>query len=98
VRLEKMTESQQGGSRFIGLFPTLGDVPLPAPRRARQIEFIGDSYTVGYGNVSPSRTCTREEVHDRTDTQQAFGPLVARHYDADDRIVAYSGFGIVRNY
>jgi lysophospholipase L1-like esterase len=98
VRLEKMTESQQGGSRFVGFFPAPGDVPLPAPKRPRQIEFIGDSYTVGYGNVSPARTCTREEVHDRTDTQQAFGPLVARHYDADDRIIAYSGFGIVRNY
>ncbi|HEX4736759.1 MAG TPA: SGNH/GDSL hydrolase family protein [Allosphingosinicella sp.] len=98
VRLEKMTESQQGGSRFVGFFPTPGDVPLPAPARRRQIEFIGDSYTVGYGNISPSRTCTRDEVHDRTDTQQAFGPLVARHYGADDRIIAYSGFGIVRNY
>lgn len=98
VRLEKMTESQQGGSRFIGFFPTPGDVPLPAPARRRQIEFIGDSYTVGYGNTSASRTCTREEVHDTTDTQQAFGPLVARHYGADVRIIAYSGFGIVRNY
>lgn len=98
VRLEKMTESQQGGSRFVGFFPTPGDVSLPPPARRRQIEFIGDSYTVGYGNISPSRTCTREEVHDRTDTPQAFGPMVARHYGADDRIVAYSGFGIVRNY
>ncbi|HEX5185162.1 MAG TPA: SGNH/GDSL hydrolase family protein [Allosphingosinicella sp.] len=98
VRLEKMTESQQGGSRFIGFFPVPGDIPLPAPRRARQIEFIGDSYTVGYGNTSASRTCTKDEVHDTTDTQKAFGPLVARHYGADVRIVAYSGFGIVRNY
>ncbi|HEY1607442.1 MAG TPA: SGNH/GDSL hydrolase family protein [Allosphingosinicella sp.] len=98
VRLEKMTESQQGGSRFIGFFPTPGDAPLPAPKRTRQIEFIGDSYTVGYGNTSNSRTCTKDEIHDTTDTQQAFGPLVARHYGADVRIVAYSGFGIVRNY
>jgi lysophospholipase L1-like esterase len=98
VRLEKMTESQQGGSRFLGFFPISGDVALPAPTRPRQIEFIGDSYTVGYGNISPTRTCTRDEVHDRTDTQQAFGPLVARHEGADDRLIAYSGFGIVRNY
>jgi lysophospholipase L1-like esterase len=98
VRLEKMTESQQGGSRFIGFFPAAGDTPLAPRTRPRQIEFIGDSHTVGYGNTSASRVCTPAEIHDRTDTQQAFGPLVARHYDADDRIIAYSGFGIVRNY
>ena len=98
VRLEKLTESQQGGSRFLGFFTAGGGVARPAPARARQIEFIGDSYTVGYGNVSPTRICTGTEVHDRTDTQQAFGPIVARHYDADYRIHASSGFGIVRNY
>lgn len=98
VRLEKLTESQQGGTRFIGFFPTAGDEALPAPARERQIEFIGDSYTVGYGDTSAKRACTRGEVHDRTDTQQAFGPLVARHFDADYRINAYSGFGVVRNY
>jgi lysophospholipase L1-like esterase len=98
VRLEKMTESQTGGGRFLGFFPAGGAVPLPVSARRRQIEFIGDSYTVGYGNTSASRECTSEQVHDRTDSQQAFGPLVARRLDADYRINAYSGFGIVRNY
>jgi lysophospholipase L1-like esterase len=98
VRLEKQTESQTGGGRFLGFFLDAGAAPLPAPARKRQIEFIGDSYTVGYGNSSAKRACTRDEVHDTTDTQQAFGPLVARHFDADYRINAYSGFGIVRNY
>lgn len=97
VRIEKQTESQSGGGRFLG-FRALGGVPLPPRPRARQIEFVGDSYTVGYGNTSPGRTCTSEEVHDRTDTQQAFGPLVAKKLDTDYRVVAYSGFGIVRNY
>ena len=97
VRVEKQTESQTGGGRFLG-FRALGGVPLPPKPRARQIEFVGDSYTVGYGNTSPGRTCTREEVHDRTDTQLAFGPLLAKRLDADYRVVAYSGFGIVRNY
>ncbi|WP_230974734.1 SGNH/GDSL hydrolase family protein [Brevundimonas vitis] len=98
VRLEKQTESQTGGGRFIA-FEAVGDtVALTFMPRPRQIEFIGDSYTVGYGNTSGRRECSAAEVHAFTDTQQAFGPRVARHFDADYRTHAYSGFGIVRNY
>jgi lysophospholipase L1-like esterase len=70
----------------------------PLPARARQIEFIGDSYTVGYGNASTSRTCTATELRDRTDSQAAFGPLLARRLGADYRLIAFSGHGVVRNY
>ena len=98
VRLEKVTESQEGGSRFIGFYPAEGSTPLPPPTRARQIEFIGDSYTVGYGNTSRSRTCTSQEVHDTTDSQLGIGPTLARAENADYRVNAYSGFGVVRNY
>lgn len=66
--------------------------------RARQIEFIGDSFSAGYGNTSSKRDCTEAEVWATTDTQQAFGPQVARHFKADYQIDAYSGIGIVRNY
>ena len=98
VRLEKLTESQVGGGRFIGFFPVGATTPLPPRPRARRIEFIGDSWTVGYGNTSTSRTCTVQQVHDLTDTQQAYGPVVARRFDADYRVNAWSGFGMVRNY
>ena len=98
VRLEKVTESQTGGSRFIGFYPADGSTPLPPQPRARQIEFIGDSLTVGYGNTSPSRTCTNQEVHDTTDSQQGIGPTLARAVGADYRVNAYSGFGVIRNY
>ena len=98
VRLEKVTESQEGGSRFVGFYPAEGSTPLPPPSRARQIEFIGDSYTVGYGNTSRSKTCTSQEVHDTTDSQQGIGPTLARAVGADYRVHAYSGFGVVRNY
>lgn len=96
VRLEKLTESQSGGAVFGG-FGFQG-VPMTIQPRPRRIEFIGDSHSAGYGNTSPTRTCTRQEVHDTTDTQQAFGPLVAKRLDADYRVNAYSGAGIVRNY
>jgi lysophospholipase L1-like esterase len=97
VRLEKLTESQSGSSRFLGFSTSTGH-PLPPKPRHGQIEFIGDSFTVGYGNLSPGSACNEAEVHDRTDTTQAFGPLLAKRLDDDYRIVAYSGYGVVRNY
>lgn len=96
VRLDKLTESQTGASRFIA-FETDG-TPLPPTPRPRQIEFIGDSFTVGYGNMSPTRECSGPQVHERTDTSRAFGPIAAHVLDADYRINAFSGFGVVRNY
>ncbi|WP_137861605.1 MULTISPECIES: SGNH/GDSL hydrolase family protein [unclassified Sphingomonas] len=96
IRIDKLTESQSGSSSFFGFFTS--GVPLPAPVRPRRIEFIGDSHTVGYGNASPTRDCDRQKVHDTTDTSQAFGPVLARRLGADYRLIAYSGYGIVRNY
>lgn len=96
IRIDKLTESQSGNSRFLGFF-THG-TPLAPPARTQRIEFIGDSHTVGYGNTSPTRDCDEKKVHDTTDTSQAFGPVLARRLGADYRIIAYSGYGVVRNY
>lgn len=96
VRLEKISETQSSSGRFLGFYSD--DKPTALPKRKRQIEFIGDSYTVGYGNVSASRDCTNEQLFETTNTQLAFGPLVAKHFNADYQINASSGFGIVRNY
>ncbi|MFY8208839.1 MAG: SGNH/GDSL hydrolase family protein [Caulobacter sp.] len=98
VRLDKLTESQSGSSRFQGFFVGEGGKALPAPARPRKIEFIGDSHTVGYGSRSTSRSCTAQQIHDLTDTSLAFGPILARRLDADYRIQAFSGRGVVRNY
>ncbi len=96
VRLEKLTESQSGGGSFLGFF-THG-TPMAPPVRRLQIEFIGDSHSVGYGNISATRDCNPAQVHDTTDTSQAFGPILAKRLGADYRVIAYSGYGIVRNY
>jgi lysophospholipase L1-like esterase len=109
VRLEKLTESQSGTGRFDGFYisqPQSHGLPpgekleiaLEPAHLARQIEFIGDSYTVGYGNTAGKRTCTKDEIWATTDTSQAFGPLTAKHYNADYQINAFSGRGMVRNY
>lgn len=98
VRLEKRSETQYATGRFEGFFVPEKAAALPAPAYARQIEFIGDSLTVGYGNTSPYNDCTPEEVFETTDTQQGFGPLIAKHFKAAYRVNAFSGLGMVRNY
>jgi len=102
IRLEKRSETQYAVGTFLGFFapnlyqyPSLRVAPL---NRSRQIEFIGDSLTVGYGNTSAFSQCTPEQVFETTDSQQGFGPLIAKHFDADYQVNAFSGLGMVRNY
>ncbi len=98
IRLERLTEDQSHVSHFGGFSVPKAANVLPPPSHARQIEFIGDSYTVGYGNISPKQQCTRDEVWATTDTPLAFGPLTAKHYGAGYQVNAISGHGVVRNY
>lgn len=98
VRVEVATESQAGANRFDGFSLPAAMEALPMPVRARRMEFIGDSHTVGYANLSTHRECDDAEVWRTTDNTRAFGALVARHYGADYRVHAISGRGVVRNY
>jgi len=98
VRVEAVTESQDAPNAFGGFALPPGSRALAGSPRKRQIEFIGDSHTVGYGNTSKTRDCTEDDVWATTDSSVAFGPKVARHYDADFQVNAISGRGIVRNY
>lgn len=99
IRAEKLTEAAWTSAQFTGFFVSDPANVLPAPEASpREIEFIGDSYTVGYGNTSRTRDCPGEQVWATTNTQLAFGPLIARHFNADYRINAISGRGVVRNY
>lgn len=98
VRLEKLTETQGPTAAFLGFFVPDAASALPAPEYDHLIEFIGDSNTVGYGNTSTGRECTRQQVSDTTNTSLAFAPRVAGHFNADYRIIASSGHGVVRNY
>lgn len=98
LRIEIASESQNAPTVFGGFYADRDVKPLSPSRLARQIEFIGDSYTVGYGNTSRKRECSEGEVWTTTDTSQAFGPLLAKRYGADYQVNAISGRGIVRNY
>ncbi|HYK34389.1 MAG TPA: GDSL family lipase, partial [Alloacidobacterium sp.] len=46
------TESQDAPNTFSGFAIPVGEKALTPEPRHRQIEFIGDSHTVGFGNIS----------------------------------------------
>jgi len=96
LRVEVVNESQSGPTAFDGFFG-VGATVQTAPK-PRQIEFIGDSYTVGYGNTSASRDCTTDQVWLTTDTSQGLAVQTAKRFGADYQVNAISGRGIVRNY
>jgi lysophospholipase L1-like esterase len=98
VRVQTVTENQAVTATFGGFALPQGAGALPAPKRGRLIEFVGDSYTLGYGNASPKRECTPQEVGENTDTSRSFAGLLADHYGADYSVFAISGRGVVRNY
>jgi len=98
LRVDVASESQAEPTLLGGIYAPAGNaLPAPAPR-ARQIEFIGDSHTVGYGNTSDTRDCSEDQVWRTTDTSLGFAALTAAKYDADYQVNAISGRGIVRNY
>ncbi len=98
VRVDIVSESRDGVQRFGGFAVPERAATLKPPSRARAIEFIGDSYTVGYAAGSSGRDCSDDEVWRTTDNSLAFGPQVARRFDADYRVHAISGRGMVRNF
>jgi lysophospholipase L1-like esterase len=98
LRVQVASESQSGPTEFGGFFAPAGVSAEVLPARSRQIEFIGDSHTVGYANTSSKHQCTDEEIWQTTDTTVGVPALTAAHYDADYQVNAISGRGIVRNY
>ncbi|HEX7301840.1 SGNH/GDSL hydrolase family protein [Lentzea sp.] len=100
VRVVKRTESPWQAGQFGGFVAAEGGKVLPRPRaRTRQIEFVGDSLTAGYGNMSAGRDCSATGgVARNTNTDLSFGALTARALDADYQVNAFSGLGVVRNY
>ena len=99
VRLVKRNDTPWSTSSFGGFVAAPGGAVLARPAaRSRQIEFIGDSLTAGYGNLSTSRDCDGEQLKRTTNADVSYGALTARGLRADYQLNAYSGQGMVRNY
>jgi lysophospholipase L1-like esterase len=97
LRIEIVSENQAAPVHFEGVFGVPARAMVVGPR-ALQIEFIGDSHTVGYANTTSVRDCSAETVWETTDTGAGIAGLIARRYDADYQVNAISGRGVVRNY
>ncbi|MCX2862318.1 hypothetical protein OOZ63_10750 [Paucibacter sp. PLA-PC-4] len=99
IKVFKRNESTHASGRFRGFEVRPGDELLPAPQPlAKQMVFVGDSLTLGYGNSATKRDCSDAEVSASTNSALSFAALTAKHYDAELHLNAYSGLGMVRNY
>jgi lysophospholipase L1-like esterase len=103
IRITKRTETNAHSCTFYGLILDSSGALIPGlPVPEKKIEFIGDSYTAGFGNEYTSRECPQGQCESilfmTTNTRKAFGPLVAASFGADYHVNAYSGKGVVRNY
>ncbi|MCK9181745.1 MAG: GDSL-type esterase/lipase family protein [Fibrobacteraceae bacterium] len=98
VELWKKTESQESP---VTLFSTGSkDGQLSKVKSSEffplKIEFIGDSYTVGYGNEA--KNPYEGDPFSTTDATQSYAFLAAKELRADFQVNAYSGKGIVKNF
>lgn len=93
--LQKRTEGEQGKTTFHEIV-TKGELLQAEGIRERVIEFVGDSYTCGYG--SENSVATDPFRKETENVNKAYAAIACRYFDADAIIVAHSGMGIARNY
>lgn len=93
--IQKRTEGEQGKTTFHAFY-TMGAMLQAPGLNDRMIEFIGDSYTCGYG--SENSISTDPFTPETENSGKTYAALVARCFQADYVTVAHSGMGIVRNY
>jgi lysophospholipase L1-like esterase len=103
IELFKRTESQVGSSSFRGFCLQANKNLLPADNQpVRKIEFIGDSYTCGYGNEAaipaPPTADPNTGFHSVNENNYtAWGAILGRDLNAEYHCTAYSGRGLYRN-
>ena len=99
VRIILRDETHWNIKTFEGFIVASGATLNPAPpRHARKIEFIGDSWTEGYGNERSGTTqggCSNLQVI--TNENLAFPMLVAKAFSAQAMVIGWSGGGVVHN-
>ena len=96
VALYRRDEASKGLNTFQGFVLDSGKALVaPDARPCRKLEFIGDSFTCGYGDEAALGTTFSYATENAAITYAA---QMARHYNADCAVTAWSGKGMVRNY
>lgn len=97
VELVKRTESSVGKSSFKGVvIEESALLTLPA-LPSYKIEFIGDSWTCGYGNEISTNSPNTGFHSVYEDNYRAWGYTVAKKFNAQYHATAISGRGMYRN-
>lgn len=94
IRLTKLTENTKS---FLGIaaFTMEGEILPTSQSQKKRVEFIGDSITCGYGNLSLD--AARPFYSDEEDGYLAYGPRAARMLDLEYSVVSVSGITAVRH-
>ena len=96
-RLIKVNESNPGKICIYGIdLGKKGSFGQKPGASRRRIEFIGDSFTVGYG--VEANGVEDGTPFEKTNTTKSYAFLLAEGFKADYQINAVSGRGLVRNY
>ena len=95
--LSKRTEGFNGISSFEGFQLADGKALVAPPPQAPagKIQFIGDSFTAGYGDEAKVLNCPDRRPFDNN--YVAYGPVAARALGAEYSVQAVSGGGMVHN-
>lgn len=98
VRIILRSEGHWSKGVFSGLYladgKTLGNAPA---KPSHKIEYIGDSFSAGYGIESSNRSCSSAELQKYTNVNKAFPLLISKAFHAQSSVLAWSGAGLVRN-
>jgi lysophospholipase L1-like esterase len=95
VILQKRTEGEQGVMTLREVL-VRGELMPALPTKERYMEFVGDSYTCGFGAENSVST---DAFSPATETAtKSYAAIIARAFDADYVLVAHSGMGVCRNY
>lgn len=103
VELFKRTEAMVAGAKFLGLKTNKGATISKVDRLKRRIEWIGDSFTAGYGNLvsiaPPPLGNPSTGFHAKNqDNSLAWGALASRMLSAEYMCTVFSGRGTYRNW
>ena len=93
--IQRRVEGERGITTFHS-FELEGELRQALALAERQIEFVGDSYTCGYGTENSVRT--DPYTIETQNPAKTYAAILARYFGADYWTISHSGMGIARNY
>ncbi len=96
MEISRRTEWHGGNTHFLGFTIDAGKQLTAIKKRNQSIEFIGDSYTCGYGNEGKSHD---EKFDYATENNYlSYGAVIARKLAANYVGICRSGIGMYQGY